>query len=140
MEKLQWQPCPLCHPAMALGFYGSLGFLSEHSRLQASLLPSPQAVSSQPTAAPFMILLSSLRIPAPIPMCTGGPCLKLGFAGLWTICVALTLCCLSAQDWLLCSPLGPQSCPSVPTNLPACEGRGFSIFSCCYYFFFVLYI
>ena len=71
-------------------------------------------------------------------MCTGGPLSQAGTcrAVAWTICVVFTLSCLPAQDWLLCS-LGPQSSPSVPTNLPASKGRGFSLFSCCYFFSFL---
>ena len=33
-----------CHSTMVLGFYGSPGFLHEHSGLSSSLLPSPQVV------------------------------------------------------------------------------------------------
>ena len=51
--------------AIAICFCGSLGFLHEHSQLQSSSLPSPQAISSQPTAVPSLGLLSKPHIPAP---------------------------------------------------------------------------
>ena len=60
---------PLAHHlTVALCFcVVSLGFLHEHSWLWSSSLPSPQAVSSQPTAVPFPGLLSIPHIPAPSP-------------------------------------------------------------------------
>ena len=57
-------PPPARHSAVVPCFYGSLGFLHKHSRLPISSLPSPQAVSSQPTAVLPPGLLSNPHVPA----------------------------------------------------------------------------
>ena len=139
VEKSQWQPCPLCvtqqwHLAFMTVWASSLSIpdcrtpyshplrLSPHSQLQCPSWSCSPVSTFQP----------------PAPMCTGGPLSQAGTSRsvAWAICVVLTLSCLPAQDWLLCS-LGPQSSPSAPTNLPSSKGRGFSLFSCCYFFFFL---
>ena len=55
------------HSTMALCLCGGPGFLHEHSWLWSSLLPSPLAVFSHPTAVPSPGLLSKPHIPAPNP-------------------------------------------------------------------------
>ena len=108
---------------MALHFYGGLGFLQEHSWLWSSSFPSPQAVSSQPTAVLSPGLLSKPHVPAP------RPCLHWQtHVSSWDMqsCDLDPLCrshsVLPATDWLLHSPLRSQSSPSVPADLPAGEG------------------
>ena len=59
---------PLVHHSTVVPcFYGGLGFFHKHSWLWISLLPSLQAVSSQPTAVPSLGPLSKPRFPAPSP-------------------------------------------------------------------------
>ena len=98
----------VCHSMMALLFCSSLGFLHKHSHLWSSSLPSPQAVSSQPTAVPSLGLLSKPHVPVLSP-----------HAQWWTTVSASGVqCCgmdnlgrshsvLPATDLLLGSPPSP---------------------------------
>ena len=52
------------HSTMMLHFCGNPGFLQKLSWLWSSLLPSPQAVSSQSTTVPSSGLLSKPHVPA----------------------------------------------------------------------------
>ena len=97
-----------CHSTMALHFHGGLGFLQEHSQMWSSSLPSPQAVSTQPTAVLSPGLLSKPYVPASSPR----PHQQTHNSG-WGMqgCVMDHQCrshsVLPATDWLLCSPSGP---------------------------------
>ena len=55
------------HSTMVIHFYGSPGFLHEHSQLQIYSLLFLQVVSSQPTAVLSLGLPSKHHIPAPSP-------------------------------------------------------------------------
>ena len=92
MEALSF----VCHSTVVLCFCGDLGFLHKHSWLWSSSLPSPQAVSSQPTAVTSLGLLSKPHVPAPSLSAhwqtPSQPGVRRAVA--WTICVGLTLSCL----------------------------------------------
>lgn len=60
-------PLFVCHSTMDLHCYCGLGFLHKHSSLEISPLPSPQAVSLQPTAVFSPCLPSKSHVPAPNP-------------------------------------------------------------------------
>lgn len=60
-------PLLVCHSTMDLHCYCGLGFLQKHSSLQIFPLPSPQAVSLQPTVVFSPYLPSKSHIPAPNP-------------------------------------------------------------------------
>ena len=121
-----------CPSLMALCFYGGPGFLHEHFWLWGSLLLSPQAVCSLSTAVPFPGLLSKPHIPAPSPshhppvppsLHWWTPILGWGTQG----CGRDHL--RRPHSVLLHSPLHSllhfphtQISPSVPSNIPACEG------------------
>ena len=84
------------HWTIMLHFCHILGFLQEHSWLQSSSLPSPQAFSLQPTSVLSPGLFSKPCIPASAPLSTGGYPSQAGAHRVvaWTICVGLTLSCL----------------------------------------------
>lgn len=65
--------------------------LQEYSWLQSSALPSPQTVSSQPTAVSFPDLLFTLPLRTLADTHLRHP---MGCAGLWDICVGFPLSCL----------------------------------------------
>ena len=99
------------HSAMALRFFGHLGFLHKHSQLWSSSLPSTQAVSSQPTAVPSLGLLLKPTFQHPAPLHTGRhpsqaeTCRTVA----QTICVGLTLSCLPQSGcW------APLQAPKAP--------------------------
>ena len=93
------------HSTKALHFCGSLGFLHKHSRLQSSSLPSPQAVSLQPTAVPSLGLLSKPHVPAPRPCAhQRTPISGWGSQGCGTDHLCRSHSVLPATDQLLHSP------------------------------------
>lgn len=55
------------HSTIVFPLCGGLGFLHEHSCLHSSSFPTPQAVSSQSTAGPFLGPSSQPQVPAPCP-------------------------------------------------------------------------
>ena len=73
-----------CHSTMVLGFYGSPGFLHEHSELSSSSLPSPQAVCLQQTiAVASQDLLSRPHVPVRSPCSLVDTSFRPRHAGLW---------------------------------------------------------
>ena len=60
-------PPPAHHSTIVFPLCGGLGFLHEHSCLHSSSFPTPQAVSSQSTAGPFLGPSSKPQVPAPCP-------------------------------------------------------------------------
>lgn len=87
---------PMCHSTVAPCFCGSLDFLHKHSWLQISSLPSPLAISSQPTVIFFPGLLFNPHIPAlslHVHWQTHVPVWGMQGCSM-TFCTSLTLSCL----------------------------------------------
>ena len=109
-EAAMVAPPLLCHSTMALHLYG-LGFLYKHSQLWISSLPSPQAVSLQPTALFSPGLLSKSQVPVPSPilhwwMHVSG----WGMQGCGTDYLCRSHCVLLVTDWLLhFPPIAPKA-------------------------------
>lgn len=98
------------HSAMGLRLFSGPGFLHEHSRLQSSSLPPPQAGSWQPTAVLSLGLLSKPQVPAPNPCAHQQTRLRLGRGGLWPDRLRRFVC---PACHLLCSPPSFRSPPSA---------------------------
>ena len=120
---LQWRPHPLYttqqwHPASVEAWASSThipscGAPSSHPfrlSLHSQQLFPPWVCSPNPT----------FQRPAPIH--TSRHVSGCGAQGYSTDHPCRSYCVLPATDWLLCSPLSPQSSPSVPAAFPTSEG------------------
>ena len=96
------------HSTMVLFFCGGLSFLHKHSQLQNFSFPSPQTVSSQPTAVPALVCSQNPTLQYSAFTTTSGHPSQAGACRVvaWTICTGLTLSCLP-QTALLWAPKGP---------------------------------
>ena len=103
---------PAHHSTVAPCFYGSLGFLHKHSQLQVTSLPSPLAVSSQPTAVLPLGLFSNPHVPALRPHVhrwTHVPLWDAQGCGTDHLCRSYSV--LSATDQLFHAPLTASDAP-----------------------------
>ena len=80
------------HSAMGLGLFSGPGFLHEHSQLQSTSLPPPQAGSWQPMAVLSLGLLSKPQVAAPSPHAHQQTHLRLG-PSVQVVCPACHLLC-----------------------------------------------
>lgn len=107
------------YSAMALHFYGALGFFHEHSWLQNSSLPSLQAISLQPTA----VLSPNPIFQPPAPVHSSGYISYTGAIGYGTDYLCRSYSIWPTTNWLLgCSPSPQSTPPSVPVDIPAGVG------------------
>ena len=113
------------HSAVEPCFYGSLGFLHKHSCMRISSLPSPQAVSSQPTAVLPLGLLSNSHVPAlSLRVHRRAHVPVWGAQGCGTDRMCRSHSVLSATDWPFHTPLTASDAPLLSQRIsPSVRGR-----------------
>ena len=111
------------HSTVVTCFHARLGFLHRHSQLQISSLPSPQAVSPQPTAVLAPGLLSNPHDPAPSPHAHQQTHVPVrGMQGHGMDCLCSSHCPVCRRPAISSSSESLRCFPSVPTNFPVSEG------------------
>ena len=96
--------------------------LQEYSWLRSSASPSPQTVSSQPTAVSFRDLRSKSLFPHPALRTLADTHLRLGCPGLWPGPPVWVSLCPACRCVAAALSLEPPSFPSAPADGPAGEG------------------
>ena len=102
-------PPPARHSTVAPFFYGSLGFFHRHSQLWISSLPSPQAVSLQPTAVGFALQSSHSSSQPPCALSDTHPVWGMQGCGKDHLCRSYSV--LSATHWPFRSLLTASDAP-----------------------------